>query len=92
MIKRNSDWTESKIYDPFKASLANRGRLSKNDDESYYDFIRECLKNKLSPEVIAYKIANNQVFKDKVCFKIIYNWIYNGKFVSYLQEYHKFFD
>jgi transposase, IS30 family len=85
ITKRNSDWTETTYYDcyaaqyAYNASLSNRGRLSKiDDDKALMDFVVEHLKAKNSPEVIESLISANSNFKSKISAKTIYNWVYNG--------------
>jgi len=85
ITRRNSDWTETTYYDHYAAqynhekSLSNRGRLSKIDDDScLVNYIIANLKAKVSPEVIEYRIKNDESFKSKVSAKTIYNWVYNG--------------
>src|SRR5574344_1890967 len=83
ITKRNSDWTETTYYDcyaaqyAYNASLSNRGRLSKiDDDKALMDFVVEHLKAKNSPEVIESLISANSNFKSKISAKTIYNWVY----------------
>ena len=84
MEKMNTDLTTITVYDVYKAdhlsrnSLSNRGRLTKVDDNIHItEFIKQELLNKNSPEVIAYKIENNNTFENKISARTIYNWVYN---------------
>src|SRR5574344_650285 len=85
ITKRNSDWSETTYYDhyaaqyAYNASLSNRGRLSKiDDDKALMDFVIEHLQAKESPEVIEALIKNNDDIKTKIAAKTVYNWVYNG--------------
>ena len=42
------------------------------------EYIEEKIKEKYSPEVIAYWIKNDETFETKICAKTIYNYIYAG--------------
>src|SRR5574344_49701 len=73
ITKRNSDWSETTYYDhyaaqyAYNASLSNRGRLSKiDDDKALMDFVIEHLQAKESPEVIEALIKNNDDIKTKI--------------------------
>ena len=84
-----TDLTKEYVYDPYAAQYRHeeashwKGRMSVLDDCPELANIIECgIKDKLSPEVIAYKI--NILFKEdkishRICFKTIYNLIYQNK-------------
>ena len=77
------------VYDPYAAQYAHeqaaswKGRLSLIDDHNdLIPVIENGIKNKLSPEVIAYQI--NMMFQAEkishtISYKTIYNLIYSGK-------------
>lgn len=77
------------IYDPYAAQYAHeqaahwKGRLSLIDDyKDLVPFIEKGIKDKLSPEVIAYQINamfDNGDISHGICYKTIYNLIYSGK-------------
>ncbi|HIT49916.1 MAG TPA: hypothetical protein IAD46_02705, partial [Candidatus Pelethenecus faecipullorum] len=85
----NSDLTIHYVYDPYAAEYKHKeasswkGRLSILDDcKDLAPIIEEGVRNKRSPEVIAYQI--NQLYSEKkishsLCFKTIYNLIESGK-------------
>ena len=85
----NSDLTIHYVYDPYAAEYKHKeasswkGRLSVLDDcKDLAPIIEEGVRNKRSPEVIAYQI--NQLYSEKkishsLCFKTIYNLIESGK-------------
>ncbi len=84
--KLDTDLNKYIFYDIYKAqmiydnSLSNRGRLTKVDDNiDLLNYVVDKLKEKYSPEVIAYLINEKENFGNTISARTIYNWIYNGE-------------
>ena len=63
-------------------SSAKGANLKIGKDIELSKYIDAEIKNKISPEVIAEKIKNNESFNTKICYKTIYNYIDDGVLIS----------
>jgi len=83
--KLNSDLSKTMAYssdigqDINEAKGALKGpNLKIGSNLELAEYIEEKIKEKYSPEVIAYWIKNDKTFETKICAKTIYNYIYTG--------------
>ena len=85
----NSDLSYRTEYSAYVAqkkrdynSSAKGANLKIGKDIELSKYIDAEIKNKISPEVIAEKIKNNESFNTKICYKTIYNYIDDGVLIS----------
>lgn len=93
--KRNSDWTESEVYDPYvgerhyQDGLKVRGReLKIGNDLEYLKFLEEqiCDQEK-SPEAALSEVKRQRkTFRTSLCVNTIYSYIKKGIFLNVTKE------
>lgn len=90
-VKRNSDWTESEVYDPYVAEqhyqehLKVRGReLKIGNDLNLLKFIEKMIiEEKYSPEaILAYIKREGLEFQTTLCVNTIYSYIRKKIFLN----------
>lgn len=93
--KRNSDYTESVVYDPYVAQrhcqehLKERGRNLKigNDLRLLHYIEKKIIEDKCSPAAVLYKIkSEKKIFTVSLCINTIYNYIKKGIFLNLTME------
>ncbi len=94
--KRNSDWTESEVYDPYvanekyKENLQKRGRQLKiGNDLEYASYLeKKIIEEKYSPQA-ALVTASKDIeknFQTKICVNTLYSYIRKGIFLNLTME------
>ncbi|CVI71536.1 MAG TPA: IS30 family transposase [Candidatus Anaerobutyricum stercoris] len=94
--KRNSDWTESEVYDPYvanekyKENLQKRGRQLKiGNDLKYASYLeKKIIEDKYSPEaaLVTAKRDTDQGFQTTICVNTLYSYIRKGIFLNLTME------